>query len=83
MTAIMPMTDTAAEPDFWTMEETASHYRISVGTLRHWRHVSYGPKGRRVGRKVLYPRTEIERFDREIGQHAPRLNPPVSGDIPG
>lgn len=70
MTEIMPMAETASESDFWTMEEAAAHYRTTVATLRYWRYTGYGPNGTKVGRSVLYPRAEIERFDREIGERA-------------
>jgi hypothetical protein len=70
MTAIMPKTEIASDSRFWTIDEVAEHYRTSVATLRYWRYTGYGPKGTRVGRSVLYPRAEIERFDREIGQRA-------------
>jgi len=70
MAAIVPMAETASDSRFWTMDEVAVHYRTTVATLRYWRYTGYGPKGTRVGRSVLYPQAEIERFDREIGQRA-------------
>lgn len=57
----------ASAAEFWTMEEVAEHYRTTIATVRYWRYIGYGPKGKRVGQRVLFPRTEIERFDREIG----------------
>jgi DNA-binding transcriptional MerR regulator len=57
-------------PDYWTIEEVAAHYRTTVPTLRFWRRNGYGPKGTRVGQRVLYPRAEIERFDLEIARRA-------------
>jgi DNA-binding transcriptional MerR regulator len=58
------------DPDYWTIEEVATHYRTTVPTLRFWRRHGYGPKGTRVGQRVLYPRAEIERFDLEIARRA-------------
>ena len=34
--------------------------RPSPETVRYWRHVSKGPKPFKVGRRVLYVRTEVE-----------------------
>lgn len=64
---MVPETSQATGTEFWTIEQVADHYRRTVDTVRYWRHIGYGPKGKRVGRRVLYPRAEIERFDREIG----------------
>lgn len=52
--------------EWWTLEEVAVHYRRSPDTIRYWRQKKYGPKGQRVGQRVLYPASEIRRFDREI-----------------
>jgi transposase-like protein len=51
---------------YLTTAEVAEHYRTSPGTLRFWRHAGRGPKGVRVGKKVLYPAEEIERYDAEL-----------------
>ena len=53
-------------PDYLTLPEVAERYRASEGTVRYWRHTGYGPKGVKLGTRVLYPRAEIERFDREL-----------------
>ena len=45
--------------------EVAEHYRTSEATVRYWRHIGYGPKGVKFGRRVLYPSAEIARFDAE------------------
>lgn len=49
--------------DYLTTCEVAERYRTVEATVRYWRHVGYGPKGVKVGRKVLYPLDEIARFD--------------------
>lgn len=56
--------------DYLTTAEVAEHYRTAAETVRYWRYVGYGPRGAKVGRKVLYPRAEIERFDAECQQAA-------------
>lgn len=55
-----------ADPDYLITEEIAQRYRTTVETVKYWRQISYGPQGVRIGRRVLYPRAEVERFDREI-----------------
>ena len=55
---------------YLTVEEVADRYRTTEGTVRFWRHKGYGPKGVKLGTRVLYPATEIERFDREIAKEA-------------
>jgi hypothetical protein len=57
-------------PEYLTMEETAERYRTTVDTLRYWRHHGRGPKGVKLGTRVLYPRAEIEKFDRQLADQA-------------
>lgn len=57
-------------PDYLTVPEVAERYRTSDATVRYWRHIGYGPKGVKLGTRVLFPRTEIERFDRELAAKA-------------
>jgi len=45
-----------------TTNELAELYRTSPATVRYWRHIGYGPKGRKVGRRVLYEHSEVESF---------------------
>jgi hypothetical protein len=47
-----------------TAEETAARLRLAVITLAHWRVQGRGPRFIKLGRKVLYPITEIEAFER-------------------
>jgi hypothetical protein len=60
------MTERPAE--YLTLPEVAEHYRRPEATIRYWRHTGYGPGGIKVGTRVLYPRAEIERFDRQLAQ---------------
>ena len=55
---------------YLTLPEVAEHYRTTEKTVRYWRQTGYGPKGTRLGTRVLYPVAEIERFDRELHQAA-------------
>lgn len=49
--------------DFLTTDEVAERYRVVPGTVRYWRHIGYGPRWIKVGRRVIYPGTEIKRFE--------------------
>ncbi len=55
---------------YLTLLEVAERYRTTEAVVRYWRHTGYGPKGVVVGRRVLYPQAEIERFDRELRARA-------------
>lgn len=52
--------------DYLTTAEVAERYRTKDATVRYWRMTDYGPRGVKVGRRVLYPLAEIERFDAEL-----------------
>jgi len=54
--------------EYLTLPEVAEHYRTTEATVRYWRHRGYGPKGAKLGARVLYPREEIARFDRELAE---------------
>jgi hypothetical protein len=55
-----------SEPMFLTLNEVIERYRsqISEGTLRNWRSIRVGPSFLKVGKAVLYPRVELDRWDR-------------------
>ena len=52
--------------EYLTLAEVAERYRTTPATVRYWRHCGRGPRGVRIGTRVLYPLSEIERFDREL-----------------
>jgi hypothetical protein len=62
-----------AEHNNLTPAEAADHYRTTEDTLRHWRYTGYGPQFIKVGKHVLYPRAEIERFDRQLAAGGGRV----------
>jgi hypothetical protein len=65
------MTSSTTElAEYLTMDEVAARYRTPKNTVIYWRSTGYGPKGAKVGTRVLYPRAEIERFDRELRARA-------------
>ena len=53
-----------------TVPEVAAHYRTTVPVVRYWRHCGSGPKGIKLGTRILYARAEIERFDNELRERA-------------
>jgi len=44
------------------LTEVAQRLRIPVATLRHWRATYYGPRGFKVGRRVLFTESEVNRW---------------------
>lgn len=53
-------------PAYLTFEEVVERYRnkISESTLRNWRSKRFGPSFIKVGKAVLYPIDELDRWDR-------------------
>ncbi|WP_006247205.1 helix-turn-helix domain-containing protein [Mycolicibacterium tusciae] len=49
--------------DLLTVADVAAMTRMSVGTLRYWRHTgSGGPPSVKLGRRVLYRRADVENW---------------------
>lgn len=40
-------------------EEVADKLRTSAETVRYWRHIGKGPRSFKVGRRVLYRRSDV------------------------
>jgi hypothetical protein len=55
------------EPMPLTINEVIEHYRgqISEGTLRNQRSKRVGPSFLKIGKAVLYPLEELDRWDRQ------------------
>jgi hypothetical protein len=55
-----------SDPMFPTLNEVVERYRcqISEGTLRNWRSMRIGPSFIRIGKAILYPLEELDRWDR-------------------
>ena len=51
---------------FLTLNEVVERYRsqISEGTLRNWRSMRIGPSFIKIGKAILYPLEELDRWDR-------------------
>ncbi len=51
-----------SNPDLLTEKEVAPLLRLRLKTLQQWRALRKGPRFTRLGRRVFYPRSEIQRF---------------------
>ena len=53
-------------PIFLTLEEVVERYRgqVSEGTLRNWRSMRIGPSFIKIGKAILYPLEQLDRWDR-------------------
>jgi hypothetical protein len=51
---------------FLTVKEVVERYRgrVSGGTLRNWRSMRIGPSFIKIGKAILYPLEELDRWDR-------------------
>ena len=45
--------------DLLTITEAADLLRTPIATLRYWRHLGTGPRSFRLGRRVLYRRSDL------------------------
>jgi excisionase family DNA binding protein len=59
-------------PDYMTTAEVAELLRRPVETLRYWRWRGEGPPSFKIGRRVLYARTDVEHWiaDRRVATHS-------------
>jgi hypothetical protein len=55
-----------ADPMVLRVDEVVERYRgqISEGTLRNWRSIRIGPSFIKIGKAILYPLEELDRWDR-------------------
>ncbi|MEB3367376.1 helix-turn-helix transcriptional regulator [Saccharopolyspora mangrovi] len=52
--------------DYLTTEELAALTRTSRKTVLRWRHIGFGPRGFRIGNRVLYARSEVDAWLKEL-----------------
>lgn len=45
-----------------TLQQVAERYNIPENSLRYWRAQKTGPKSARLGRRVMYRATDIEKW---------------------
>lgn len=67
---VVSATNTEGDVLWHTTADVAKRYRTAPGTVRYWRHIGYGPRGVKNGRRVLYSTAELERFDAWLTQQA-------------
>ncbi len=48
--------------DILSTKQVEENYGFNQGTLRYWRHCDEGPASFRLGRRVVYRRSEIEKW---------------------
>ncbi len=48
--------------DILSTKQVEETYGFNQGTLRYWRHCDEGPASFRLGRRVVYRRSEIEKW---------------------
>ncbi|MGX5653454.1 helix-turn-helix domain-containing protein [Geodermatophilus nigrescens] len=46
-----------------TLTEAADYLQAPVATLRYWRHLGSGPAGFSIGRRVVYRRQDLDRWN--------------------
>lgn len=51
---------------YWTVSEVAAYFRTTPAVVRYWRFAGTGPRGVRVGTRVLYPVAAVEAYDRQL-----------------
>lgn len=47
-------------------------YGFTIGTLRYWRHIGYGPASFTLGRRVLYRRRDVDEWITEAEERTRR-----------
>lgn len=46
--------------DLMRTEEVSEETGIPAATLRYWRHIGTGPRSAKLGRRVVYRRSDVE-----------------------
>ena len=46
-------------PSLLTMREVSVRLRVPLATLQQWRKVGYGPRGEKIGRRVMYLESDV------------------------
>ena len=46
-------------PELLVIDEVSELTRIPVATLRYWRHQGRGPKGARLGGRLVYRKADV------------------------
>jgi excisionase family DNA binding protein len=57
-------------PEYLTLTEASELIRTPTGTLYQWRTKKIGPPSIKVGRRVIYRRTDLEKWLEELSTAA-------------
>jgi DNA-binding transcriptional MerR regulator len=49
----------------WDVDKTSQQITVPKATLRYWRHIGYGSKSFKIGRRVVYKRSDVEQWIEE------------------
>jgi excisionase family DNA binding protein len=60
---------TTERDDLLTVTEVADLLRVPVATVRWWRHNRTGPRSFKIGRHVLYQRSDITAYIAQQREH--------------
>lgn len=52
--------------EYLTTAEVAERYRTAESTVRYWRQIGKGPRGVKIGKRVLYPEAELLRYEEAL-----------------
>lgn len=52
--------------EYLNVQEAAAYLGRPVKTLYQWRYVGYGPKAGKMGNKLAYRRSELDRWALEL-----------------
>jgi DNA-binding transcriptional MerR regulator len=52
---------------FFTIKEVAERYRVEIRTVEGWRYRGVGPRGIKIGGRVLFSIAELAKFEQLTG----------------
>ena len=61
-----------------TVDEVAALLRTCPSTVRYWRYAGYGPRSFKVGRRVLYARSDVLAFIDAAQREGSAIRPPCA-----
>ncbi len=50
------------EEDYFTTDQLAAKFHVHPQTIRQWRWLHKAPPGIKLGRRVLFPRSEVQEW---------------------
>jgi predicted DNA-binding transcriptional regulator AlpA len=74
----MERNDLFGDDELLTTSEVGALTRAPDSTVRYWRHLGIGPRGFRIGRRVVYRRAEVLRWLAEQEAADPMRGEPLA-----